>query len=75
MSLVFEYKISIDESKIGSLVDVIKELPNPINTELMSTYEMIKAEGKVEVILAMSKDGFNMATISKIAKMSYDQIK
>ncbi len=79
LSLVFVYKISNNDSKITKIVDLIKDLPNPINNELMSTYEMIKAEGKVEakveMILAMSKDGFDIATIAKIAKMSHDQIK
>lgn len=86
LNLIFVYKINQGDYKIDEIKSQIESLPAPINTELMSTYDLIKAEGKAEgkiegkvegkteMILAMASDGFETEIIARLSGMSMEQV-
>jgi hypothetical protein len=62
---------------------LIKDLPNPINKEFMSTYDAIKLEGeqiglskaKSEVVIALFSDKIPVEQIAKYTNLTIEDIK
>ena len=54
---IFVYKLTNTDTPKEEIKTIIKSLPKPINTKLMSTYEAIKIEGKAEGRLEGKAEG------------------
>jgi predicted transposase/invertase (TIGR01784 family) len=87
---IFIYKIYHTDISKEDIFTLIKEMPNPINREFMSTYDAIKLEGeqiglekgkiegkiegKSEVVLAMYNDKISVSQISKYTNLPIDDV-
>lgn len=82
----FVYKFALSDLSTGEVKAVISSLPSPINEQIMSTYDAIKQEGKIEgeqlgiqkgkieVVLTLNEDKIPPKQISKYTKLSESQI-
>jgi predicted transposase/invertase (TIGR01784 family) len=80
---IFVYKINNSDLSKDDIFALIKDLPNPINKEFMSTYDAIKLEGeqiglskaKSEVVIALFGDKIPIEQIAKYTNLTIEEIK
>jgi predicted transposase/invertase (TIGR01784 family) len=87
ISLIFVYKM-IEEPILQKeqFIELTKSIPNPINKDIMSLYDSIKIEGKIEgeqvgiqkekieTILLLNKDKIPVDQIARYVRLSVEEV-
>ncbi len=74
LEMIVVYALNVSEITEAQLSQTIKSIPEPLKGKIMTTYSMLiekgKLEEKIQVIVSLFDDGFEVPKKAKIVKLS-----
>lgn len=69
------YIFSITKFSKDEIMETINQIPSsPVKEKIMSTYQIIKEEGKIEVVLNAHANGLSLALIANITGLDESEV-
>ncbi|MBK8052766.1 MAG: Rpn family recombination-promoting nuclease/putative transposase [Saprospiraceae bacterium] len=79
ISHIIVYKTREDLIEKEEFIELIKTIPNPVNDNIMSLYDAIKIEGKIEekieTVLTLNEDKLPLEQIAKYARLTMNEVR
>ena len=72
--MTFVYILNTSEIKVDEVKRVLEAVPPKLKENIMTTYSLIKQEGKTEVVLALNEDSIPIRSIAKYTKLTEEQV-
>jgi Fic family protein len=78
LEMIVVYALNVSEITEAQLGQTIKSIPEPLKEKIMTTFSMLiekgKLEEKIEVIVSLFDEGFEVPKIAKIVKLSKEEV-
>lgn len=74
LDILIVYSFTTTNLSEKNIAEAIKNIPQPIKDQVMTTYDRLIKKGKTEMILALYDDGIGVSQIAKYGKISDEDV-